>query len=266
MGGTQSQPGAATAAPKMDVEATHFLDSVTHMVDAAIERMELPPGLPDVIRSCRSVYHMRIPVKLRGEYRVLRGWRANHSEHKLPTKGGIRFAPSVCQEEVEALASLMTFKCAVVDVPFGGSKGGLAIDPNEYDREEMETITRRFAIELDKQGYISPSQNVPAPDMGTSAREMGWIAHTYRTLHPDDIYAEACVTGKPPEFGGIHGRTEATGRGLQYAIQELFRHSDDVTSAGLDGDLAGKRIVLQGLGNVGYHAGKFLEEEDEEPG
>ncbi|TFH23780.1 MAG: Glu/Leu/Phe/Val dehydrogenase [Myxococcales bacterium] len=245
-----------------DVDAIRFLDSVNHMVDAAIERMGLPAGLGDVIRTCRSVYQMRIPIKIRGEYRIIEGWRANHSDHKLPAKGGIRFAPSVCQEEVEALASLMTFKCAVVDVPFGGSKGGLRLDPGEYDRDEMEMITRRFAIELDRQGYLSPSLNVPAPDMGTGAREMGWIAHTYRTLHPDDIYADACVTGKPPEFGGIHGRVEATGRGVQYALQELFRHREDVESAGLEGGLGAKRVVLQGLGNVGYHAGKFLDEED----
>ena len=205
--------------------------------------------------SNRFYYQMRIPIKIRGEYRIFEGWRANHSEHKLPAKGGIRFAPCVCQKEVEALASLMTFKCAVVDVPFGGSKGGLKLDPGEYDRDEMEMITRRFAIELDKQGYISPSLNVPAPDVGTGAREMGWIAHTYRTLHPDDIYAEACVTGKPPDFGGIHGRVEATGRGVQYALQELFRHREDVESAGLEGGLGAKRVVLQGLGNVGYHAG-----------
>ena len=193
---------------------------------------------------------------------LFQGWRVTHSEHKLPAKGGIRFAPDVDQDEVEALAMLMTFKCAVVDVPFGGAKGALRIDPREYDRDEMEKITRRFAIELDRKGYLSPSTNVPAPDMGTGEREMAWIANSYRTLHPEDIDAEACVTGKPPQMGGIRGRVEATGRGVQNGLQELFRHPDDVKEAGLEGGLEGKRVVVQGLGNVGYHAALFLEQED----
>jgi glutamate dehydrogenase (NAD(P)+) len=244
--------------PKPDT----FLESVQHMFDQAVERLGLPPGLADVIRVCRSVYQVRFPVKIRGEYRIFEGWRATHSEHKLPSKGGIRYAPMVNQDEVEALAALMTFKCAVVDVPFGGSKGGLRIDPREYTRDELELITRRFAIELDKKDYVSPSLNVPAPDMGTGEREMAWIANTYRTLHPDDIDAEACVTGKPPQIGGIRGRTEATGRGVQNGLQEFFRHPDDVKDAGLEGGLEGKRVIVQGLGNVGHHAAKFLEEED----
>jgi glutamate dehydrogenase (NAD(P)+) len=243
--------------------ASGFLASVDRMIGAAIERTDLPPGLGDVIRRCRSVYQVRFPVEIRGEWRVFYGWRANHSEHRLPVKGGIRYALEVDQDEVEALATLMTFKCAVVDVPFGGAKGGLRIDPREYTAEEIETITRRFTIELDRQGYISPSLNVPAPDMGTGGREMGWIADTYRTLHPDDIDAAGCVTGKPVEFGGIRGRVEATGRGVQYAIHALFRHAEDVKAVGLKGKLAGKRVVVQGLGNVGYHAAKFLEEEDD---
>jgi glutamate dehydrogenase (NAD(P)+) len=242
-----------------------FLTSVERMIDDALARLDLPPGLGDQLRVCRSVYKVRFPVKLRGEFRVFEGWRATHSEHKLPVKGGIRYAPNVDQDEVEALATLMTFKCAVVDVPFGGSKGGLRIDPREYEREELEAITRRFAIELDRGGYLSPSRNVPAPDMGTGAREMAWIATTYRTLHPDDINAEACVTGKPPEMGGIRGRVEATGRGVQNGLQELFRHPDDVKHAGLEGGLEGKRVIVQGLGNVGYHAAKFLSEEDGAP-
>jgi glutamate dehydrogenase (NAD(P)+) len=239
-----------------------FLHSVERSINDALSLMDLPPGLGEELRVCRSVYQVRFPVKLRGEFRVFQGWRATHSEHRLPAKGGIRYAPCVNQEEVEALATLMTFKCAVVDVPFGGSKGGLRIDPGEYDRDEIETITRRFTIELDQKGYISPSTNVPAPDMGTGGREMAWIANTYRTLHPEDIDAEACVTGKPPQMGGIRGRVEATGRGVQNGLQEFFRHPDDVKDAGLEGGLEGKRIVVQGLGNVGYHAAKFLEEED----
>ena len=239
-----------------------FLSSVESMLDRAIGLMDLPPGLGEVLQRCRAVYQMRFPVKIAGKWQVFEGWRANHSEHLLPTKGGIRYAPEVDQEEVEALATLMTFKCAVVDVPFGGAKGGLKIDPRKYERHQMERITRRFTLELDKRGFISPSQNVPAPDMGTGAREMAWMADTYRTLHPDDIDAIACITGKPPEMGGIRGRVEATGRGVQYSLREFFCHPEDVEAAGLDEGLAGKRVVVQGLGNVGYHAGKFLQEED----
>ena len=177
-------------------------------------------------------------------------------------KGGIRYAPSVNQDEVEALAALMTYKCALVDVPFGGSKGGLCIDPGDYSTEELEQITRRFAAELIKRDLIHPAQNVPAPDMGTGEREMAWIADQYLQVRPTDIDAKACVTGKPVSMGGIAGRTEATGRGIQYALREFFRDSDDVARAGLSGSLEGKRILVQGLGNVGYHAAKFLSQQD----
>jgi glutamate dehydrogenase (NAD(P)+) len=201
-------------------------------------------------------------VLLRGEYKIFRGWRAVHSEHRLPAKGGIRYSPVVDADEMEALAALMSFKCAVVDVPFGGSKGGLAVDPTEYEPAELEAITRRFTRELAKKGCIGPSLNVPAPDMGTGPREMAWIADEYRSLCPSEINAIACVTGKPTTQGGIAGRVEATGRGIQYALREFFRHPEDVRAAGLDGGLQGKRLVVQGLGNVGHHAAKFLAEED----
>jgi glutamate dehydrogenase (NAD(P)+) len=154
----------------------------------------------------------------------------------------------------------MSYKCAIVDVPFGGAKGGLTIDPREYNEFELERITRRFAQELIKKECISPSENVPAPGLGTGTREMAWIADTYQTLHPHDLNAIACVTGKPVSQGGIEGRVEATGRGVFYALQEFFRHPEDVKKAGLEGGLEGKRAVIQGLGNVGYHAAKFLSE------
>jgi glutamate dehydrogenase (NAD(P)+) len=239
-----------------------FLQGVNAMFDEAVALLDLPAGLVEQIRSCNSVYEVRFPVQTRRGWRTFRGWRATHSEHLLPAKGGIRFAPDVHKEEVEALAALMTFKCAVVNVPFGGAKGGLRIDPREFNEREMKQITIRFANELMKKDYIHPALNVPAPDMGTGEREMAWIAETYKLLHPEDIDAIACVTGKPVQIGGIAGRTEATGRGVQYGLQEFFRHPDDVADAGLDGSLDGKRVVVQGLGNVGYHATKFLEEED----
>lgn len=240
-----------------------FTQNVNRMIDRAMAFLDLPAGLPEQIKACNHVVQVQFPVKLNdGKYHTFTGWRAVHSDHRLPVKGGIRYAPEVSQDEVIALASLMTYKCALVDVPFGGSKGGLCINPRDYDEVEMEAITRRFARELTVRGYISPSKNVPAPDMGTGAREMAWIANVYKGIHPEDIDHMACVTGKPVTAAGIRGRVEATGRGVQYALREFFRHPEDVALAGLSGDLEGKRIVIQGLGNVGYYASKFLSEED----
>lgn len=239
-----------------------FRESVDLMFNRAVALMDLAPGLEDKIRVCNSTYTVRFGVKLRGSIHTFTGYRSVHSEHMEPVKGGIRYALGVNQDEVEALAALMTYKCALVETPFGGSKGGLCIDPREYDEDELERITRRFAYELAKRDLIDPAQNVPAPDMGTGEREMAWIADQYARMNTSDINAHACVTGKPPHAGGIKGRVEATGRGVQYALQEFFRHPDDVADAGLSGKLDGKRVIVQGLGNVGYHAAKFLSEED----
>lgn len=239
-----------------------FRDSVDHMVDRAMAVLEVEEGLANEIKTCAAVLQVSFPVEIKGEVKVFTGWRATHSTHRLPVKGGIRFAVTVDQNEVEALAALMTYKCAIVDVPYGGSKGGLFINPKEYTRDEMQTITRRFARELASKGFLSPALNVPAPDVGTGEREMAWIADTYKHLNPDDMNYAACVTGKPVHHGGIRGRTEATGRGVQYAIQGFFEHPEDVKAAGLEGELEGKEIIIQGFGNVGYHAGKFLTEED----
>lgn len=239
-----------------------FRQSVDMMFSRAAAYLDLSPGLEEKIRVCNSTYTVRFGVRLRGKIHTFTGYRSVHSEHMEPVKGGIRYALAVNQDEVEALAALMTYKCALVEAPFGGSKGGLCIDPREWDERELEQITRRFAYELAKRGLISPSQNVPAPDMGTGEREMAWIADQYARMHTTDINAAACVTGKPVHGGGIEGRVEATGRGVQYALREFFRHREDVARAGLGGTLEGKRIIVQGLGNVGYHAAKFLSEED----
>ncbi len=241
----------------------NFRQSVDHMVDRAIEVMDLDRDIAAAIKPCTSVLQVTFPVLINGRVQVFTGWRAVHSIHRQPSKGGIRYALTVDQNEVEALAALMTYKCAIVDVPFGGSKGGLYIDPNQYSRDDMQIITRRFARELANKGFLSPAENVPAPDVGTGQREMAWIADTYKHLYPEDLNHIACVTGKPVEHGGIRGRTEATGRGVQYALQEFFRHPDEVKKTGMEGSLAGKRIVIQGLGNVGFYAAKFLSEEDD---
>jgi glutamate dehydrogenase (NAD(P)+) len=239
-----------------------FRESVDLMFNRAVALMDLSPGLEQKIRVCNSTYTVRFGVRLRGKIETFTGYRSVHSEHMEPVKGGIRYALSVHQDEVEALAALMTYKCALVETPFGGSKGGLCIDPRAWDEHELEQITRRFAYELIKRDLIHPAQNVPAPDMGTGEREMAWIADQYARMNTTDINAKACVTGKPPHAGGIQGRVEATGRGVQFALREFFRHPEDVAIAKLSGTLAGKRAIVQGLGNVGYHAAKFLSEED----
>ncbi|HBM60238.1 Glu/Leu/Phe/Val dehydrogenase [Salipiger marinus] len=239
-----------------------FRQSVDLMFNRAAALMDLAPGLEEKIRVCNATYTVRFGVRLRGTIHTFTGYRSVHSEHMEPVKGGIRYSLAVNQDEVEALAALMTYKCALVETPFGGSKGGLCVDPRLYEEHELELITRRFAYELIKRDLINPSQNVPAPDMGTGEREMAWIADQYARMNTTDINSRACVTGKPLNAGGIAGRVEATGRGVQYALREFFRHPEDVAKAGLSGKLDGKRIIVQGLGNVGYHAARFLSEED----
>ena len=219
-------------------------------------------GLANKIMVANSTYVVRFGVRLRGELHTFTGYRSVHSEHFEPAKGGIRYDLNVSQDEVEALAALMTYKCALMEVPFGGSKGGLIINPRDWTEAEIERITRRFAQELAKRDLIHPSQNVPAPDVGTGEREMAWIADEYKRLHPSDLNAWACVTGKPMSKGGIAGRTEATGRGVQYGLQAFFSHPEDVAKTGLSPGLSGKRVIVQGLGNVGYHAALFLSGED----
>ena len=250
-------------ADQVETSSFSFTDSVNHMADRAFEALDIDPGIAAAIKACTATLEVNFPVEINGQIEVFTGWRSVHSSHRLPAKGGIRYATIVNQDEVEALAALMTYKCAIVDVPFGGSKGGLLIDPSKYSRDDMQKITRRFARELITKGFLSPATNVPAPDMGTGEREMAWIADTYKHLHPEDVNYGGCVTGKPVAHGGIRGRTEATGRGVVYVMREFFRHADCIADAGLKGSLAGKRVIVQGLGNVGFHAAKLLQEEDE---
>ena len=218
--------------------------------------------LANQIMLANATYVVRFGVRLRGTVHTFTGFRSVHSDHFEPVKGGIRYDLAVNQEEVEALAALMTYKCALVEVPFGGSKGGLIINIKKWSEEELERITRRFTQELAKRDLIHPSQNVPAPDVGTGEREMAWMADEFRRLNPTDLNAWACVTGKPVNKGGISGRTEATGRGVKFALKAFFQNDNDVKKTGLTPGLKGKRIIVQGLGNVGYYAAKFLSDED----
>ena len=240
----------------------NFLLDTNRYVNKALKYSELSDDLAKKIITCNSTYTVRFGVRLRGQIYTFEGWRSVHSEHMEPTKGGIRFDMDTHAEEVEALAALMSYKCAIINVPYGGSKGGLKIDPTQWESRELEKITRRFAQELIKRDLISPSMNVPAPDIGTSSKEMAWIADEYRKIHPADINGSACVTGKPPSKNGLVGREEATGRGVQYIVREFFRNSDLLKLVKLDNDLSTKSFILQGLGNVGYHLSKFLTEDD----
>jgi len=243
--------------PKLDKKPS-FLENVNMMVNETLNHIDIDPNIAKILKTCRSVLQVKFPIKLKGEIKIFHGWRAVHSNHRLPVKGGLRFANNVNQEEVEALASLMTFKCAVVDVPFGGAKGGLLIDPKKYDQESLEKITKKFARELIRRGYLSPARDVPAPDVGTSQREMGWILDAYKSLRPDDINHMACVTGKSVDHGGIKGRLEATGKGVCEALKEFFRHPEEVQRAGVSKELSEQNIIIQGFGNVGLNSAKAL--------
>ena len=243
-------------------EGMSFRECVDRMVDRAIIASGLDPGTAKIIEACNVVSQIKFPVRIRGKVEIFTGWWAIHSNHRLPAKGGLRYAPIVNQDEIEALAALMSYKCALADVPFGGAKGGLLINPANYTEQELREITHTFGTELARKEYLSPSLSVPAPDMGTSAREMVWIADAYKNMFPEDVNQGACVTGKPLNRGGISGRVEATGKGVQFALREFFRHPDELDATGLNDGLAGQRVVVQGLGNVGYHTAKFLSEED----
>jgi len=246
---------------EISVKREHsFFDDVLRYFDKAASFTEHPKGLLDQIKYCNSVYRMRFPVRLKRKIEVIIAYRVEHSQHKLPVKGGIRYSTAVTQDEVMALAALMTYKCAVVDVPFGGAKGGVQINPRKFSELELETITRRYTSELIRKNFIGPGVDVPAPDYGTSSREMAWIADTYAAFNPGQIDASGCVTGKPISQGGIRGRTSATGKGVYFGIREAVNNPEDMKKLGLPTGLEGKKVVIQGLGNVGYYTAKFLQE------
>src|SRR5262245_183998 len=242
------------------METPSFFETVNTYFEKAAALTDYPRGLLDQIKVCNSVYAFQFPLRREGRLEVISGWRVQHSHHRLPVKGGIRFAAEVSEDEVKALAALMTYKCAIVDVPFGGAKGGVRIDTKRYSVEELEQVTRRYTAELIKKNFIGPGTDVPAPDYGTSAREMAWIADTYQAFNPGQIDALACVTGKPVSQSGIRGRVEATGRGVYYGLRQACDDADDMKALGLSRGLDGKRVVVQGLGNVGYHTAKFCQE------
>ncbi len=243
------------------IEGKDFYDSVLQFYDQAASFSKLDPGILAQIKACNSIYKVNFPVEVEGKIQVFEGIRVQHSHHKLPSKGGIRYSVYVDEDEVKALATLMTFKCALVDVPFGGAKGGVKINPRTSSEQTLERVTRRYASELIKKNLIGPGTDVPAPDYGTGSREMAWIADTYQTFKYGDTSALGCVTGKPVGQGGIRGRTEATGLGVFFGLRELFNDGDMLKQIGLSSGLSGKRIIVQGLGNVGYHAAHFCQQD-----
>jgi glutamate dehydrogenase (NAD(P)+) len=238
-----------------------FFGAVEKSFDKAAKFTKWDPGILEQIKACNAVYRMRFPVKRDdGKIDVIEAYRVQHSHHKTPCKGGIRFAAEVNQDEVMALAALMTYKCAIVNVPFGGGKGGIKINPREYSAYELEKITRRYTAELIRKKFIGPGTDVPAPDYGTGEREMAWILDTYTAMHPGEIDAAGCVTGKPVSQGGVRGRREATGLGVFFGLREVCNMPDVMKKLGLETGVEGKRVVVQGLGNVGYHSGKFFQD------
>ncbi|RYE18661.1 MAG: Glu/Leu/Phe/Val dehydrogenase [Sphingobacteriales bacterium] len=241
-------------------DKTHFFGDVCKNFDYAAKFTQHNAGLLDQIKSCNSVYRFRFPIRKGDGFEVIDAWRVEHSQHQSPTKGGIRYSEMVNEDEVMALSALMTYKCAIVNVPFGGAKGGIKINPKNYTVNELETITRRYTVELIKKNFIGPSIDVPAPDYGSGEREMSWIADTYATMNPGQLDAMGAVTGKPIALHGIQGRREATGRGVAIAIRECVDVAEDMKKLGLTTGISGKRVIVQGLGNVGYYTSKFLQE------
>lgn len=245
----------------MSSKQARFFESVSRNFDRAAVHTGLPEGLLAQIKECNAVYQMRFPVRVGDGYEVIEAYRVQHSHHRAPTKGGIRFSHLVDQDEVMALAALMTYKCAIVDVPFGGAKGGVKVSPRAYTAEELERITRRYTVELIRKNFIGPSVDVPAPDYGTGEREMAWILDTYQQFKGGEIDSSGCVTGKPVNQSGIRGRTEATGRGVFYGLREYCDQTSEMKAIGLQPGIAGKTMVIQGLGNVGSYTGTISIEE-----
>lgn len=236
----------------------HFFNDVCEFFDHAAQFVDHEKGLLKHIKSCNSVYRFKFPIRRGNEIEVIEAWRVQHSHHNTPTKGGIRYSEMVNEDEVMALAALMTYKCAVVDVPFGGAKGGIKINAKDYTDQELENITRRYTVELIKRNLIGPGIDVPAPDYGSGEREMSWIADTYQTMHPGELDAMACVTGKPLSLSGIAGRKSATGTGVAIAVRECLNVPEDMKKLGLSAGVKDKKIIIQGIGNVGFYAAKAL--------
>jgi len=237
-----------------------FLEQVMMFFNDASKGLKIGADTLELIKTPKTTIKFSIPLRRdNGSLECLTAYRCQHSYHRMPCKGGIRYAMDVDLNEVEALAALMTYKTACCDVPFGGAKGGIKIDVKKYSEAEIERVTRRYTIELAKKGFIGPSVDVPAPDMGTSGKHMAWMKDTFQVLYGDkEINSAGCVTGKPLSQGGIDGRPEATGLGVFYTTRHLLNSTKYCEAFGLEKGLNNKTAIIQGFGNVGSWAAKFF--------
>lgn len=240
-----------------------FSEMVIEYFDRAAKYTTIPADMLKIIKYPDSTLKLNIPfVRDNGTYDFVESYRCHHKRHRLPCKGGTRISPHVDLDEVEALATLMSFKLATVEVPFGGSKGGLKMDPKLYSKAETERIMRRYTIEMAKYNYIGSAVDVPGPDVGTNTWHMDIMADTYKTLYGfHDIDHMGVVTGKSIVSGGINGRNESTGLGVYYCIRNVYdrdEHEPIRQQYGLERGLEGKTAILQGFGAVGYWTSHFL--------
>jgi glutamate dehydrogenase/leucine dehydrogenase len=234
--------------PKIQEDLNPFRIAM-HQFDTAATRMNLDPGMREVLRRPRRALSLSLPVKMdNGSLHVFEGFRVQHNTARGPCKGGIRYHPNVSFDEVQALASWMTWKCATVNIPFGGAKGGIVCDPKKLSRDELERLTRRYAYEISP--IIGPDRDIPAPDVYTDAQTMAWIMDTYSMTQGHS--APGVVTGKPTYLGGSFGRHEATARGCFFVI----RAACEVQNI----DLQGARVAIQGFGNAGSIAAELLDQ------
>src|SRR2546421_9253768 len=226
-----------------------LLQSALSQLDRAAKALSLDPGMHRFLQQPERTLIVALPVVMDdGSLEVFAGYRVQHSTGRGPGKGGIRFHPSVSLEEVSGLAMLMTWKCAVTDLPLGGAKGGVAVDPRKYSKRELERLTKRYTVAI--LPIIGPEQDIPAPDVNTDAQTMAWIVDTVTMM--TGKHSPEVVTGKPVDLGGSRGRHEATGRGVAFVTLELLRK--------MGKPITGTRIAVQGFGNVGSYAALALGE------
>src|SRR5688572_28190221 len=238
---TEEEPAPSRA------EVSNY-EIVQHWFGVAAENLDLPDDVAAVLRSSYREVQVQVPVRLGdGKLHVFSGYRVQHNGARGPYKGGIRFHPEVDLDEVRALAELMTWKTALVGIPFGGAKGGVNVDPKQLGQRELQAITRSFMDKVEK--LLGPTRDIPAPDVGTDAQVMAWLMDEYGKLHG---HTPACVTGKPIALEGSYGREAATGRGVVYAYREAAPHLDMVPSE--------TRFVVQGYGNVGSWAARIMQQ------
>jgi glutamate dehydrogenase (NAD(P)+) len=234
--------------PSTDIQLS-ALENAMRQFDEAAAKLNIDQAMLDILKLPRKAIIVTLPILMdNGKFKVFTGYRVQHSIVRGPAKGGIRYHPNVNLDEVSALAAWMTWKCAVVNIPFGGAKGGIACDPTKMSSNELERLTRRYTADL--MDFIGPEKDVPAPDVNTDSQVMAWIMDTY-SMHARHTVTSV-VTGKPVELGGSLGRREATGRGIVLTIREACKHKKI--------DLKGARCVIQGFGNVGSMTAEFLHE------